>query len=556
VNVSWKVMRAGIRRGAESGSCIAVIAIGALAGTAPVAGASLTAGQSSSMSSAPLTTVATGSLAGKTVGATDEYLGIPYAAPPVGRLRWRAPGPPARWGGVRDATQFGSGCPQPGNFFGLHSENENCLFLNVYTPAGGQHQIRGRPVVVWIHGGGLWLGESNDYDPSQLADEGSVVVTINYRLGALGFLAHPALADRPGGSSGNYGFMDQQAALRWVQRNIRSFGGDPRNVTIAGESAGGTSVLAQVASPGARGLFQRAIVESGDFALNQTPLAKAETAGEAFATTAGCADQTAACLRSLPVSTILADQTQTGYVPGVIDGRVLMQSIGAALASGQFNRVPVINGSNHDEERLFVSLGLSINSGHTVVLPDGSVTAANYQNTIASTFGVSTGAASQITRQYPLSAYSSPAIAFSALDTDANFACPALTVDRETAKYVPTFAYEFNDENAPERFVPPVAAPPVFPFGAAHESELQYLFGLPTTYYPGTLTAPQQQLAASMQSYWTNFAARGVPSSTGQPMWPAFNSHTQQMLSLAPPQPQVETDFAAEHNCTFWSSAR
>ena len=281
--------------------------------------------------------------------------------------------------------------------------------------------------------------------------------------------------------------MDQQAALRWVQRNIRSFGGDPRNVTIAGESAGGTSVLAQVASPGARGLFQRAIVESGDFALNQTPLAKAETAGEAFATTAGCADQTAACLRSLPVSTILADQTQTGYVPGVIDGRVLTQSIGTALASGQFNRVPVINGSNHDEERLFVSLGLSINSGHTVVLPDGSVTAANYQNTIASTFGVSAAAASQVTRQYPLSAYSSPAIAFSALDTDANFACPALTVDQETARYVPTFAYEFNDENAPERFVPPVAAPAVFPFGAAHESELQYLFGLPTAYYPGTL---------------------------------------------------------------------
>jgi para-nitrobenzyl esterase len=557
VNVSSKFLSAGIRRGVGAGSCIAVavVAVAALGVTASVAGASPTSGQTGT-TAAPVATVATGSLAGKTVGATSEYLGIPYAAPPVGALRWRAPRPAARWSGVRDATQFGSGCPQPGNYFGLKSENESCLFLNVYTPAGAQHRIGGRPVVVWIHGGGLWLGESNDYNPSQLAAKGTVVVTINYRLGALGFLAHPALANRPGGSSGNYGFMDQQAALRWVQRNIRSFGGDPRNVTIAGESAGGTSVLAQVASPGARGLFQRAIVESGDFALNQTPLAKAETAGKAFATTAGCADQTAACLRSLPVSTILADQTQAGYVPGVIDGRVLKQSIGTALASGQFNRVPVINGSNHDEERLFVSLGLSINSGHTVVLPDGSVTAANYQDTIASTFGISADAASQIARQYPLGAYSSPAVAFSALDTDANFACPALTVDQETARYVPTFAYEFNDANAPERFVPPVAAPAVFPFGAAHESELQYLFGLPTAYYPGTLSAPQQQLATSMQNYWTNFAARGVPSSTGQPQWPGFNNHTQQMLSLAPPQPQVETDFAAEHNCAFWSSAR
>jgi para-nitrobenzyl esterase len=406
-----------------------------------------------------------------------------------------------------------------------------------------------------IHGGGLWLGESNDYDPSRLAAKGTVVVTINYRLGALGFLAHPALANRPGGSSGNFGFMDQQAALRWVQRNIRSFGGDPRSVTIAGESAGGTSVLAQVASPGARGLFQRAVVESGDFALRQTPLAKAETAGEAFAATAGCPDQTAACLRSLPVSTILADQTQTGYVPGVVDGRVLRQSIGTALSSGGFNHVPVINGTNHDEERLFVSLGLSINSGHTVALPDGSVTPANYQDTIASTFGVSDGAASRIATKYPLSAYSSPAIAFSALDTDANFSCPALTVDRETSKYVPTFAYEFNDESAPERFVPPVAAPSVFPFGAAHESELQYLFGLPTASYPGALTAPQQRLASSMKSYWTNFAARGVPSTSSQRLWPAFTSHTQDMLSLAAPRPQVETDFAAEHHCAFWSSA-
>ena len=446
-------------RRAGVGCCAGALAIGAFGATAGGASATNTP-TAGGIDTAPVVTVNTGSLAGKTVGAITQYLGIPYASPPVGALRWRAPQPAARWSGVRDATQFGSGCPQPGNYFGLHSENENCLFLNVYAPAvTTQHQVGKRPVLVWIHGGGLWLGEGNDYDPSQLAANGAIVVTFNYRLGALGFLAHPALANRPGGSAGNYGFMDQQAALRWVHRNISAFGGDPYNVTIAGESAGGTSVLAQVASPGARGLFQRAIVESGDFALNQTPLPAAEQAGQAFAATAGCSNQTAACLRSLPVSTILADQTQTGYVPGVIDGRVLKQSIGTALATGRFNHVPVINGSNHDEERLFVSLGLSINQGHTVVLPNATITAANYQATIASTFAVSASAAARIATQYPISGYESPAIAFSALDTDANFSCPALTVDQETSKYVPTFAYEFNDENAPEQFIPPMGFP-------------------------------------------------------------------------------------------------
>jgi para-nitrobenzyl esterase len=180
------------------------------------------------------------------------------------------------------------------------------------------------------------------------------------------------------------------------------------------------------------------------------------------------------------------------------------------------------------------------------------VTATNYQPLIASTLGVSAATAAVIAAQYPLSAYSSPPVAFSALDTDAVFACPALNVDQWTSKFVPTYAYEFNDENAPERFLPPVS----FPYGAAHESELQYLFGLPNppTPFPGTLTA-QQQLAASMQHYWTNFAAQGSPSSAGQPLWPAFGSHSQPMLSLVPPRPQVETDFAAEHHCGFWASA-
>ncbi len=398
--------------------------------------------------------------------------------------------------------------------------------------------------MVWIHGGSLLVGESDDYNPAALVRRGVIVVTVNYRLGALGFLAHPALASGPGGASGNYGLMDQQAALRWVQRNIGRFGGDRGNVTVFGESAGGLSVLSQLASPGARGLFSAAIVESGAYDLTQAPLATAEAAGEAFATTAGCASQTAACLRGLPVTTIVGHEDFGGYTPD-IDGTVLTQSIGTALASGQFNRVPVINGTNHDEWRLFVGLSqLPPRSGPPV-------TAANYQAMIASTLGVPAAAAAVIAAQYPLSAYPSPSVALGAVGTDAIFACPALTADQSLSKYVPTYAYEFNDENAPEVSLPPLG----FPYGAAHASEIQYLFSLSNVAYPGVLSPAQQRLAAAMKQYWTNLAKRGFPSSPTEPPWPGFSGASQRMLSLVPPQPQLENDFAAEHHCAFWAAA-
>ena len=283
--------------------------------------------------------------------------------------------------------------------------SEDCLYLNVYTPASHNGSGGGRPVLVWIHGGGLVQDGARDYDGTKLAADGTVVVTINYRLGALGFLAHPALASRPGGAAGNYGLMDQQAALRWVQRNIARFGGDPRNVTIAGQSAGGLSVLAQMVSPGARGLFQRAIVQSGTFALNQQPLATAEAAGETFATAVGCADQSAACLRSVPVSDLVSNFGVE--IPGVVDGSVLTQPIGTALARGQFARVPVINGITHDEELLFVAgLGITVSQGTNIPLAaplDGSD--ANYQADIAQALGVSAARAAAIAAEYPLSAY-------------------------------------------------------------------------------------------------------------------------------------------------------
>ena len=517
---------------------VAGLTLGALIAAAPAVSASTLGGRAGASGSGPVTGTANGPVRGLANGAVDEFLGIPYAAPPVGALRWRPPQPAASWSGVRDATQFAPHCPQPPTPFGQASTSEDCLFLNVFTPS--HHQAGSHfPVMVWIHGGALVTGESNDYDPAALVADGVTVVTINYRLGALGFLAHPALADA-NGQSGDYGLMDQQAALRWVQRNIASFGGNPHNVTVFGESAGGLSTLSQVASPQARGLFERAIVESGSYNLTQASLASAESAGETFAVKAGCASQTAACLRSLPVSTILADQDAAGYTPN-INSAVLPETLGAAFATGNFNRVPIINGTNRDEWRLFVALS---------ELSGNPVTASNYQSMISSTLGVPAAVAAVIAAKYPLTAFPSPSIALGAVGTDAIFACPALAIDQSVSRFVPAFAYEFNDGNAPELFLPPVS----FPYGAAHASEIQYLMDLPTAAFPGTLSAQQQQLAATMKGYWTNFAKSGFPSSSGAPFWPLFNNATQKMQSLAPPTPQTETGFANVHNCTFWTA--
>ena len=309
---------------------------------------------------------------------------------------------------------------------------------------------------------------------------------------------------------------------------------------VFGESAGGLSTLSQVVSPQARGLFEKAIVESGSYNLTQASLSSAESAGEAFAAKAGCAGQTAACLRSLPVSAILASEDAAGYTPN-INTEVLPESLGTAFATGNFNRVPIINGTNRDEWRLFVALS---------ELEGNPVTAANYQSMISSTLGVPSAAAAVIAAEYPLSAFPSPSVALGAVGTDAIFACPALTIDQSVSHFVPTFAYEFNDENAPEEFLPPVS----FPYGAAHASEIQYLMELPAAAFPGTLSAAQQQLATTMQTYWTNFAKRGFPSSFGSSFWQPFHDVSQRMQSLIPPAPQTETDFAITHNCAFWAA--
>jgi para-nitrobenzyl esterase len=283
--------------------CAVLTALALTAAVAEAVGAGPATGASSSRA-APILCIEGGAVRGAALSGVYEFLGLPYGAPPTGSLHWRPPRSPAEWRGVRDATKFAPSCPQPtrGNpFLPAGALSEDCLYLNVYTPSLRHKQ--NRPVLVWIHGGGFTEDGARNYDGAKLAADGAVVVTINYRLGALGFLAHPALARRPGGSAGNYGLMDQIAALRWVRDNIARFGGNPGNVTIAGQSAGGVSVLALLVSQRSRGLFQRAIVESGAFALTQRPLAHAEAVGEAFAAQAGCADQTAQACRSRPSST-------------------------------------------------------------------------------------------------------------------------------------------------------------------------------------------------------------------------------------------------------------
>jgi para-nitrobenzyl esterase len=499
----------------------------------------------------PIVRIDSGLVQGAEVAGVDSFLGLPYAAPPTGNLRWRPPQPAAAWSGVRNATTFGPSCPQvqvlaENPFLPPETISEDCLYLNVYAPPVSSNDQGGRPVLVWIHGGGLVQGGARNYDGSKLAAAGAVVVTINYRLGALGFLAHPALASGPGGTAGNYGLMDQQAALRWVQRNIAQFGGDPGNVTIAGQSAGGLSVLAQMVSPGGRGLFQRAIVQSGTFALNQQPLATAEAAGETFAAAAGCPGQTAQtaqCLRNLPAADLVTPSLVE--IPGVVDGSVLTQPIGTALARGQFARVPVINGITHDEELLFVGgVGITVSQGTDIPLAGNPADPANYQANIAQALGVSAARAAAIANEYPLSAYPNAVVAFSLLVSDASFACPALQVDRWTAgRGVPTYAYQFNDDNAPVNILGKSLGL------ATHGAELPYLFDQPAT--PVTLDSGQQALAASMRTDWAGFAGTGNPSSRALP-WPSFNGT--RVLSLVPLQSQVTTDFATAHHCSFWAA--
>jgi para-nitrobenzyl esterase len=433
-------------------------------------------------------------------------------------------------------------------------------------------------VLVWIHGGAFAYGQSNDYDPSALVAQGLIVVTVNYRLGALGFLSHPALSAEQGGKSGNYGLMDQQAALRWVKNNIANFGGNPSNVTIAGESAGGFSVHAHLAAAGSRGLFQKAIAMSGayPFAVPQDTLAQAEAKGTTVATTAAALISqavgttvppctTAACLRGLPVNVLFAG-AQAAYPQGPIppvDGAVLTEDVRTTISAGRHAKVPVIEGTTRDEWRLFAALDeYTAALSATPPKPFEAVlkTNADYVAKVTTLLGgpanpdAATAAQLFTSLYYPASLYPSITEAYSALGTDLVFACNGRIAALELQQHAPVYAYEFRDRTAPA-YLPKRAD---FNLGASHTSELQYLFNVtnaPGT-VPTTLNSSQKSLASTMVKYWANFAKTGNPNALGLRNWSRFTatSDTYQGLDIGlGGVGALSINFKTSHNCSAWN---
>ncbi|GAB2846019.1 carboxylesterase family protein [Actinoallomurus bryophytorum] len=479
-----------------------------------------------------------------------EFAGIPYAEPPVGERRWAPPQQKQAWAGTRDATRTKSACPQTAGFLGdPPSDNEDCLYLNVTTPRnGGGKKL---PVMFWIHGGGFYSGSGSLYGAQRLAEKGNViVVTLNYRLGVLGFLAHPSL-DGSAGKSGDYGLQDQQTALRWVRDNAAAFGGDAGDVTLFGESAGGVSTCSQLVSPAAKGLFSRAIIQSGpcgdlaktwpfaDGNWGVRPRAVADKQGTELAAKLGCGDEgnDVSCLRGKSVAELMdASAGGQGFGPAAGEGGVLPVIPATALATGEFNRVPVINGTTRDEHRTFTAAIESF-TGH-------SATAQDYRDDLDGFFGKEKAA--KVRAEYLLRAYDSPSTALSAIWTDSSWTCTALDTDHLLSTRVPTYAYEFADENAPWAGD---GTTPSFPTGAFHAAELQYLFD--DEQFTGPLSAAQQRLSDQMIKYWANFARTGNPNGGGTPPWPRFGADRARSLTTAG---NGQTDLAGEHRCGFWQS--
>jgi carboxylesterase type B len=492
-----------------------------------------------------------GKLQGKHAEGIDQFLGIPYAAPPVGALRWRAPQPAQPWRGIRPATAYGHRCPQLPSGNGPREDTEDCLFLNVFTPAGYRAgRGGGLPVLFMIHGGGLTTGAGDQHDGSLIVNtDHIVVVSINYRLGVFGFLDVPGLGTSPLTANGNYGLLDQMAALRWVQRNIAAFGGDPRRVTIAGESAGGWSVCALMTSPLARGLFHGVIMESGSCA-SRTP-AQAQSAGLAFAAGAGCpvsattgAATVASCLRGLPEATLLTASASYSalFASG---GPELPLPPAQAVAEGDYARVPLLMGTNHDEGRTFTQ-GFA------------SYTQQQYTQLIDALYG---SLAPAVLARYPWSAYASPytaSYAIGAVWTDSGYitgigGCPEQNLAAQFASTTRTFFYQFDDEHAPGLNMDL----PGYQWGAGHAMELAYLWPSFNNGYSlyDLLTPAQLQLSRQMVVWWGAFTRFGAPQAPGQPFWPAYTSG--RLMSLRPGD-QSQTisgaTFGAQHQCAFWDA--
>jgi len=490
-----------------------------------------------------------GLVRGTTANGAEQFLGVPYAAPPIDDLRWRAPARVPRWRGIRDAKTLPNACAQLPSTNGPGSTAEDCLYLSLYRPASFHAFWKRRlPVLIWIHGGSLLNGSGSQQDASEMAvSTDTIVVMINYRLNVFGFLALPSLsAEAPDGSSGNLGLLDQQASMAWVQRNIAAFGGDPRNVTIAGESAGGGSVCFHLASPTAKGLFDRAVIQSGAFDLTllhqgvggpcgTITLAQAEQAGRSFAASVGCSDSAteAACMRSKSAEELLA--ASASFTAEVnTSGAALPVPVLAAIQSGTWNQVPVILGSNHDE--LQPTAALTPGLGYPL---DPLI----YSIAVDVLFG---GDAPQVLAEYPAANYADPAFALGALLTDNAFACPTDKLRHLLSTLTPTYGYEFDDPNAP----PGVQSG--MPSGAYHSADVQYLFDYTPSH--GVLSPDQKALSLEMIRYWAAFADQGRPEVQAAPIWPRFDELSHGVLSLRPVASTAIDDFADFHHCDFWNS--
>ena len=541
----------GIRRlGALLLSSLTVLAV-----VSPAAGATA----SDSPASQPPTSQGTGrvvvptpdgALRGIRAHEVDSFLGIRYAQPPTGRLRWVPPKPIQPWKGVRSAEAYGNRCPAPASGNGPQSLTEDCLFLNVQRPATTRSHGR-LPVYVWIHGGGLATGSSNQHDGTKFVREtGIIVVTMNYRLGVLGFLAHPALTAAQG-ESGNYGFMDQQQALRWVHRNVAAFGGDPHRVTIGGESAGGWSVCGHLAAPGSRGLFAGAVIESGS--CFSWPQADADSFADQVTSQVGCAataDPAAiACLRQVPVQALL-DAANNWFGPLLVNTTpTLPQDPFVAVTSGAFTRVPVLIGANRDEGRSFTQ-------------GDVDWTQQIYEQWVRDSFGSDADA---ILAHYPWPATSdrwTGAYLEAAILTDGGFlagigGCSGRFLTNTLADYVPTFSYQFDHRTGPG--LTPI---PGYVWGAGHAAELAYMWpsfdnGIPIA---PTFNAAERRLAHDMVAWWGNFVRTSAPGMVKATAWPRLDASLgprAQLLSLRAggrSTPITDARLSAQHQCDFWDS--
>jgi len=444
-----------------------------------------------------------GVLSGIATDGVHSFKGIPYAAAPVGDLRWRAPRPPLPWSSPRAASDFGPSCPQarppqrvPAGS-AAERTSEDCLTLNVWAPAIPAKPV---PVMVWIHGGGNIQGSgSGTYtDGAAFARDGIVLVSCNYRLGLLGFFAHPALTQEAGkGPVSNYGLLDQVAVLQWVQRNIAAFGGDPNNVTVFGESAGAEDVLALMATPLAKGLFHRAVAESAGLWSRPPTLAVAEAAGAEVATTLGLGGKqaTVSQLRALPLAALTQNATLPGGGP-IIDGSLLRQAPLLALASGEGLDVPLIIGTNNNE-------GSLLNTESELIEP-----------------GLPRLDLSPWRARYGTAADSDTTLA-RLLFRDAVFAEPARWLATHRVAHAPTYVYRFEYVLSLLR---------ARRSGADHGSEIPYVF---SSWNPNWLSPDDQRVTATVHSCWVAFARSGLPTCEGAPPWPAYRAEEELLMDFA-----------------------